>query len=134
MGLAPRVSGAWLLINALWSVSICFAAGKGKPATEARLAVASSMRVLIEQFVADRSALMEKYPLRVSPARLDRLQRFYNDELATLRDMNFEAIFSCVTGLCRICIDLRSRGGMMRRWLPSFHSRRRSRIWMASGG
>ncbi len=50
------------------------------------------MRSLIEQFTADRRSLQEKYPLRISPVRLDRLQKFYNDELTTLRKTNFAAL------------------------------------------
>jgi len=53
---------------------------------------ASVMRVVIENFSADRDALDRTYPVRVSPERMARFDKFYGDELATLRAMDFDAL------------------------------------------
>lgn len=53
---------------------------------------AANMRSVVEQFTADRDSLSSVYPLAVSPARLDRLEKFESDELAFLASLDFEAL------------------------------------------
>lgn len=50
------------------------------------------LRVMVEQFSADRSLLLRKYPLEGTTERSDRLKRFYEDTHARLRDLDFEAL------------------------------------------
>lgn len=47
----------------------------------------SEMRALIERYIQDRGSLLRVYPLRLSPARAERIKRFHTewrDKLATL--------------------------------------------------
>ncbi len=53
---------------------------------------ASRMRVVIENFSADRDALDRTYPVRISPERMGRLQKFDDDQLNTLQQMDFDAL------------------------------------------
>src|SRR5271154_3057288 len=50
------------------------------------------MPQLVEQFTADRASLTRIYPVAISPARMARFQKFYEDELAMLAAMNFEKL------------------------------------------
>ena len=56
------------------------------------VAGARQMPTLIEQFAADRMSLNRIYPVTISPARMARFQRFYDDELAMLAAMNFDKL------------------------------------------
>src|SRR5271154_3730041 len=53
---------------------------------------ARQMPMLIEQFAADRMSLSRIYPVTISPARMTRFQKFYDDELAMLAAMNFDKL------------------------------------------
>ena len=92
MRTAARVKYALLFAPAFWSASICSTAHAEASAPASVGDGSGQMRSFIEQFTADRTALMEKYPLRISAVRLDRLGRFYNEELETLRRINFPAL------------------------------------------
>ncbi len=50
------------------------------------------MPQLVEQFTADRMSLTRIYPVPIAPSRMERFQKFYNDELAMLAAMNFEKL------------------------------------------
>jgi uncharacterized protein (DUF885 family) len=50
------------------------------------------MPAVIEQFTADRSALLRTYAVPSSPVRMERLETFYNDELAMLEKINFDGL------------------------------------------
>jgi uncharacterized protein (DUF885 family) len=54
----------------------------------------SEMRGLIERFVADRGSLGRFYTVEISPARSARMRRFYGEWLATLGQVDFDAISS----------------------------------------
>lgn len=53
---------------------------------------ASEMRTVIEWYAADRGNLQRFYNVEESEARQQRLQHFYNDWLARLSQMNFQAM------------------------------------------
>jgi uncharacterized protein (DUF885 family) len=48
------------------------------------------MPTLIEQFTADRMSLQRSYPLGIAAARMERLNRFYADELHALEAIDFD--------------------------------------------
>jgi hypothetical protein len=48
------------------------------------------MPSVIEQFTADRMSLAGTYSVPISPARMERFEKFYRDELAKLDAMNFD--------------------------------------------
>jgi len=48
------------------------------------------MRAVIEQFTADRMSITRTYTIPISPVRMERFQKFYQDELALLASMNFD--------------------------------------------
>jgi hypothetical protein len=48
------------------------------------------MPTVIEQFTADRISLTRSYTIPISPVRMERFQKFYEDELARLASMNFD--------------------------------------------
>jgi hypothetical protein len=50
------------------------------------------MPQLVEQFTADRMSLTRIYPVAIAPSRMERFQKFYNDELAMLAALNFEKL------------------------------------------
>ena len=50
------------------------------------------MPSLIEQFMADSRSLDRTYPLVVSHARMERMEKFDNDELVLLAGMNFDSL------------------------------------------
>ncbi len=50
------------------------------------------MPQLVEQFTADRMSLTRIYPVAIAPSRMERFQKFYNDELAMLAAMNFDKL------------------------------------------
>ncbi len=52
----------------------------------------SELRSVIERYVADRGSLSRSYPVDISPARQTRFKQFYDDWLAMLGKMNFEAL------------------------------------------
>ena len=49
-----------------------------------------TMPSFVEQFTADRTALERVYPMEIASARLERLNRFYSDELHSLDAMDFD--------------------------------------------
>lgn len=85
-----RVMGAWLLTSALCATATCFAETVASSAAAAE--TNGQMRSRIEQFTADHMALMAKYPLRISPVRLQRMERFYRNELGALGKLNFNSL------------------------------------------
>jgi len=50
------------------------------------------MPSIIEQFSADSRSLDSMFSLRISEARMTRLEKFYNDELALLGTLNFDKL------------------------------------------
>jgi hypothetical protein len=63
----------------------------GPPSRQARAAGAGEliMPSVIEQFTADRISLQRVYPLEIASARMQRLNKFYNDELHSLDAIDF---------------------------------------------
>jgi uncharacterized protein (DUF885 family) len=52
----------------------------------------SEMRPVIERYVVDRGSLSRSYPVSLSPARRARFTDFYNNWLAALQKLDFEAM------------------------------------------
>src|SRR5687767_5775110 len=52
----------------------------------------SEMRAIIEYYVVDRGSLQRSYPVASSPARRERLRKFYGDALERIRQLNFDAM------------------------------------------
>jgi hypothetical protein len=74
----------WAIAGALWSA--------GAVAATASAAGARQMPQVIEQYTADRTSLNRIYPLIIAPARMERFEKFDNDELALLATMNFDKL------------------------------------------
>jgi hypothetical protein len=74
----------WAIAGALWNAGAVAATA---PATGAR-----QMPQVIEQFTADRTSLNRIYPLILAPARMERFEKFDNDELALLAALNFDKL------------------------------------------
>jgi uncharacterized protein (DUF885 family) len=53
---------------------------------------AARMPSIIEQYSADRMSLLRTYTVTISPDRMARMERFYDDELAVLAGMNFDGL------------------------------------------
>jgi uncharacterized protein (DUF885 family) len=52
----------------------------------------SEMRPIIEYYVVDRGSLQRSYPVPSSPARRERLRKFYGDALERIKALNFDAM------------------------------------------
>lgn len=66
--------------------------GANAPAIDEIDNSASEMRLAIERYVTDRGSVMRSYPVELSAARLARMKQFYNDWLALIAKMNFDAM------------------------------------------
>jgi uncharacterized protein (DUF885 family) len=53
---------------------------------------AAQMPSVIEQFTADRAALLRSYAVPVSPVKMARFEKFYSDEQSALERINFDAL------------------------------------------
>jgi hypothetical protein len=70
----------------LWVIVAASATGA---AAQARPSVASELRDDIERYSTDRAALLRRYDVAYSPARQDRMSRFYDEWRAWLRVLDF---------------------------------------------
>src|SRR5262245_49908690 len=52
----------------------------------------SEMRPIIEGYIADRGSLQRSFFVNNSPARRERLGRFYSDALGRIQKLNFDAM------------------------------------------
>jgi hypothetical protein len=52
----------------------------------------SEMRALIEYYVVDRASFLRSYPVPTSPARRERLRKFYADALERIKRLNFDSM------------------------------------------
>jgi uncharacterized protein (DUF885 family) len=84
-----RVCAAGLLCSA---GLLAQSASRRQPAHPAQSDAAPQMPQMIEDFAADSEALNATYPVRISPARQQRLEKFYGDTLAQLAAMNFDGL------------------------------------------
>jgi uncharacterized protein (DUF885 family) len=78
------------------ALALAFSAhvGEGVRAREVQ-AIATSqsdLRALIERYTSDRESLFRTYPVRISPVRQARLQKFYEEWLDTLRKVDFDGL------------------------------------------
>ena len=88
-----RVGQMWTLLT-LCSCLLCHAGGtKESPQKLVPLStVETRMPSMIEVFTADERSLQRSYPLRLSRTHTERFERFYNDELASLRSIDFDSL------------------------------------------
>jgi len=52
----------------------------------------SEMRPILEYYVVDRGSLFRSYPVASSPARRERLQKFYSDALERIQKLDFDSM------------------------------------------
>src|SRR5689334_9617448 len=68
---------------------VCTFVHVGFAQTAARV---SEMRAAIERYTADRGSLTRSYPVAISPARRGRFKMFYEEWLASLKSLDFDAM------------------------------------------
>src|ERR1700691_6068616 len=61
-------------------------------AAPAETPVVPRMPQFIEQYTADSKSLRETYTVLISPVRMARFEKFYNDEVAALAAMDFDSL------------------------------------------
>jgi uncharacterized protein (DUF885 family) len=71
--------------------------GSAQKRTQSGLAAAadpgeSEMRPILEHYVVDRGSLFRSYPVASSPARRERLQKFYADALERIQKLDFDSM------------------------------------------
>jgi uncharacterized protein (DUF885 family) len=86
MGVA---AGGWVIASGMFCCGGSFAAAVAPAASAAGERL---MPRMIEQFAADRMSLNRIYPVAIAPSRMERFQKFYDDELAMLAAMNFSKL------------------------------------------
>lgn len=65
------------------------AQGASVPTNEAQ---GPKMPQVVEQYSANRMSLSRTYPVRIATTHIDRMEKFYRDELAMLAGMDFKAL------------------------------------------
>ena len=85
-GLGRGLAGALMIAAILLPCRICPAA------TRDTSAQVSQMRPVIERYSADERGLMRSYDLPLAPARIERFEKFYADQLASLAKLDFDAM------------------------------------------
>lgn len=85
-GLARCLAGALMIAAVLLPCRICSAEGRVSGAQ------ANQMRAVIENYSADERGLMRSYDLLLAPARIERYEKFYSDQLASLAKLDFDAM------------------------------------------
>jgi uncharacterized protein (DUF885 family) len=65
---------------------------KATSAIESLESKESEMRAAIERYTVDRGSLQRSFPVATSPARRERFKKLYNDWLASLLKMDFDAM------------------------------------------
>ena len=87
----PRQAGHFLFVLALATTNLAHAAAR-KPTPHSPTSAAAVMPSLIEQYTADRRSLSRAYPLVLSPSHVARFEAFYNEQLASLATIDFDAL------------------------------------------
>jgi hypothetical protein len=85
-------TGRVLLMLAVTSSLLCHASIAEKTAHKPANNSEARMPSVIEIFTADERSLERAYPLRLSPANSARFERFYDDELASLKSIDFDSL------------------------------------------
>jgi len=85
-GIARGLAGAVAMAAMLLPGRVCPAAVRTAAVQE------SQMRSVVEQYSADERGLMRSYDLALAPARMERFEKFYADQLAALEKLNFDAM------------------------------------------
>src|SRR5690348_3768032 len=75
------------LISAAMAAGMAY--GAGVPAPEQQ---GPKMPQVIEQYSANRMSLSRTYPVEISPTHVERMEKFYNNELAMLTKMDFQSL------------------------------------------
>ena len=50
------------------------------------------MQSVVQQYTADRMSLTRTYPVTIAPAHMERMEKFYQNELARLAAINFSQL------------------------------------------
>ncbi|MFP5231240.1 MAG: DUF885 family protein [Acidobacteriota bacterium] len=85
-------TGQVIPLLALISGMVCTAGWAQSGAPQADTGSEALMPSLIVDFTQDARSLNREYPLRISPRRQARFARFYRDELAMLKTVNFTSL------------------------------------------
>ena len=92
MNSASRVLVARVL---LFCLCVCFplpALAQNGARTKTKPEPVSEMRAAIERYTVDRGSLTRSYPVPASQARRDRFRKFYEEWLASLKGLDFDAM------------------------------------------
>lgn len=84
--------GRALTVSAVTAAFLCHAGMTNAAPLKAATDTEARMPSIIETFTADEMSLDHVYPLRISAARAARFERFYNDELSTLKTIDFDTL------------------------------------------
>src|SRR5688572_18582313 len=93
MNSAPRVLVARVLLFCL--LVCCFpvpAPAQNGARSKTKPEPVSEMRAAIERYTLDRGSLTRSYPVPTSQARRDRFRKFYEEWLASLKALDFDAM------------------------------------------
>jgi uncharacterized protein (DUF885 family) len=85
----PKASRVLLIALILCSVAIRLPAQNGARNKPEK---ASEMRAAIERYTVDRGSLTRSYPVVMSPNRRARLKKFYEENLNSLKSLDFDAM------------------------------------------
>lgn len=91
MSVFGRTTALFAMGAAIFGIAIGPApAPAQRVATDA--AAAGRMPAIVEKYTADRMNLNRTYPLAISPAHVERFDKFYHDNLALLAAMDFNSM------------------------------------------
>jgi hypothetical protein len=76
----------------LWVIAVGYAESKVVTKATDKHPEAEQMPSVIEQFTADSRALDRTYPVAISPARIARFEKFYNDTRSALAAIEFDTL------------------------------------------
>jgi hypothetical protein len=76
----------------LWVIAVGYAESKVVAKATDRHQEPEQMPSVIEQFTADSRALDRTYPVAISPARIARFEKFYNDTRSALAAIEFDTL------------------------------------------
>ena len=87
-----RIAAVFLLVLCLLSPAPVRVPAQNGSRAGTKPAPVSEMRAPIERYTADRGSLTRSYPVAVSAARRVRFKKFYEDQLAALKTLDFDSM------------------------------------------
>jgi uncharacterized protein (DUF885 family) len=87
-----RVASLLLILTALLTSSFLFRGSAQRKPPRVANPGESEMRPILENYVVDRGSLFRSYPVASSPARRERLQKFYADALQQIQKLDFDSM------------------------------------------